>query len=443
MLPAVLLALTLLGFFIHDLFVGNKVGGVNLRDTMPRITLQFHDHLLDLDEAKKAGGVTPDGAGEGTTGLTIPTMHVGLLMKDPDNPKEYKKLTYDKWGRSNNTCLRIDDDETLLGMPPGQWKANEMNVGLGNQRVLVKQEPVEIKREGARSVWLLLGGKIQVTQVAEIVPGPQTRVLDTCVVRYQIENKDTQNHKVGLRFLLDTYIGANDGVPFTIPGADKLSDTMQEFKTADAVPDFIQALEKEDLKDPGTVARVTLKVKGLEAPSRVLLGTWPGPKIHSRDKLALGHMTKWEVPLQPMNIPELKFHDSAVTMYWPEQTLKPDEKRDVGFAYGLGSITGSGRIRLLVGGSSEPGGLVKLTALVNNPKPNEKVTLTVPKGFKIDGDATLPVPQLEMGATSKDSPVTWTILRHLGRGRLRPQREVEHRRRAIGNDNPPGRPKHL
>ena len=39
------------------------------------------------------------------------------------------------------------------------------------------------------------------------------------MVRYQIENKDTQNHKVGLRFLLDTYIGANDGVPFTIPRA--------------------------------------------------------------------------------------------------------------------------------------------------------------------------------------------------------------------------------
>ena len=88
---------------------------------------------------------------------------------------------------------------------------------------------------------------------------------------------------------------------------------MQEFKTADAVPDFIQALEKEDLKDPGTVARVTLKVKGLEAPSRVLLGAWPGPKIHSRDKLALGHMTKWEVPLHTheysrVEVPRLGSH---------------------------------------------------------------------------------------------------------------------------------------
>jgi hypothetical protein len=70
-----------------------------------------------------------------------------------------------------------------------------------------------------------------VTQVVEVVRG-KTNVLDTCLVRYQLENRDSVPHKVGLRFMLDTYIGAEDGVPFAIPGKKGLCDTMEDFDTA-------------------------------------------------------------------------------------------------------------------------------------------------------------------------------------------------------------------
>ena len=70
------------------------------------------------------------------------------------------------------------------------------------------------------------------------------RLLDTCLVRYVIYQQGrTIGHKVGLRFLLDTYIGANDGVPFTIPGDKDLCDTYKDFDKPDKVPDFISALE--------------------------------------------------------------------------------------------------------------------------------------------------------------------------------------------------------
>ena len=81
------------------------------------------------------------------------------------------------------------------------------------------------------------------TQFVEVVPGEQSRLLDTCLVRYVIENQDGAAHTVGIRFLLDTYIGSNDGVPFTIPGAANLCDTQMEFNSTAEVPDFIQALE--------------------------------------------------------------------------------------------------------------------------------------------------------------------------------------------------------
>ncbi len=41
--------------------------------------------------------------------------------------------------------------------------------------------------------------------------------------------RTTGKHKVGIRVMLDTYIGANDGVPFTIPGKKGFVDTRADF----------------------------------------------------------------------------------------------------------------------------------------------------------------------------------------------------------------------
>ncbi len=75
------------------------------------------------------------------------------------------------------------------------------------------------------------------------------------MIRYDLVNEDTEMHRVGLRFLLDTYIGNNDGVPFIVPGSEKLCNTQQSFPTKKTVPDYIEALENDDPLNPGTVAR--------------------------------------------------------------------------------------------------------------------------------------------------------------------------------------------
>src|SRR5262249_45312593 len=145
------------------------------------------------------------------------------------------------------------------------------------------------ERIGYRAKWLYSLPKITIEQQVEVIPNGlspdgKSRLLDTCLVTYVITNKDAQSHKVGLRFLLDTYIGANDGVPFTIPGEKDLCDTFKDFDGPDKVPDFISALEKQDVKDPGTVAHVSLKVGGgLEPPNRVILGAWPNPELFKVD----------------------------------------------------------------------------------------------------------------------------------------------------------------
>jgi hypothetical protein len=342
-------------------------------------------------------------------------MRFGLVMlkeEDPKHPGRSKRLTFEEQGTTNNAVVRLDGNEWLFGDRPfrpltGQALRENWPGRWLNQDVPLTNSP----GGGRKSVWVYDEPKVYVTQTVEIVPGAQSGLLDTCLVRYRLENKDTKTHKVGLRFLLDTYIGGNDGVPFLIPGSSELCATSKEFNRPEEVPDFIQACENEDLASPGTVAQIQLKVAGLESPSRVTLGAWPNPELARKDERCKQEKTLWEVPVFPIHT--LNPADSAVTIYWNEKPLQPGEAREVGFAYGLGTVAGGeggGKLALTVGGSFVPGGEFTVTAYVNNPAPRQAVTLTLPDGFElIEGQAEQVVPPLPPGAESRNSPVTWKV----------------------------------
>jgi hypothetical protein len=398
LLPLGALALLLFLVFAHDLWVilTDDLADTGLLDSNPRLVLHFHDKADEI--------------------LTRPSMRFGLLATDPNHPDQLKKLTFDEHGRSNNTVVRVDGKDYLFGEPPGEW--DEMKGKLSG-------ETAGRPRDGLASSWWVPGRKLRVTQEVEIVPGTQSRLLDTCLVRYFLDNRDNRAHRVGIRFMLDTYIGANDGVPFTIPGASDLCDTKMAFNTPERVPDFIQALEKDDLRNPGTVAYLQFRIgKNVESPQRVLLGGWPNKELQQVGiREAKAQLTGWEVPF--VSIKEriqirsngrrevMEANDSAVTMYWNEQLLEPGKTRIVGFTYGLGSVDtreSGGHLLLTVGGRLVRQGDFTLTALVHNPQTGEKLTLQLPPGFSIlEGGAEQQVPAVPRGASRPDSPVTWRL----------------------------------
>jgi hypothetical protein len=101
-------------------------------------------------------------------------------------------------------------------------------------------------------------------------------------------------------------------------------------------------------------------------------------------------------------------------MYWNERPLQPGERREVGFAYGLGNVASdtdaAGRLGLSVGGSFKPGGEFTLTALVSNPQRNETLALELPAGFQlVAGELTQKVPEVPPDAARRTSPVTWKV----------------------------------
>src|SRR5262249_51701546 len=340
------------------------------------------------------------------------------MTREQDSKGRPKRLTFRDNGYTNNCVIRLDGKEWIFGdrsyrfedgtyaeKRPGRWQPQE-------EKISRKEEKGSRTIAGVKSVWEYEGEQVQITQLVEVVAGPQTGLLDTCLIRYQIHNlHKTQEHKIGLRFMLDTFIGTNDGVPFLIPGETKLCTTSKPFDDETKIPDFIQAREKENLRDPGTIAQIGLKLPGLEPPARVTLGAYPNPRLINRlnDRRCLQEQTLWEVPVHP--IKTLDEGDSCVTIYWKEQTLAPGATREVGFMYGLGSIDSEsgGALGLTTGGDFRPGGEFTVTAYVNQPVKDQKATLKLPPNFQlVSGSLTqdVPLPASDAEATS---PVTWRV----------------------------------
>jgi hypothetical protein len=281
LLPAALLGLTLVALLGRDFFQrpGPDQGGDDEPvlaepeiDKDPRVALVYLPNFMQF-------GLTmlkeKDGAGN--------PKKLTFIAKIQRDGKEVPRLT-------SFAAIRIDG----RAYTPGEWFLvhGTATKGTGVQQTdnvevpfpgkLVERE-ANLPRddtgqhEGKRSAWLWDRQRIRLEQTVEIIagqpdPASDKRLLDTCLVRFTLTNEDSKPHKVGLRFILDTFIGANDGVPFYIPRKDNpLCKDQEDFARAADVPDYIQALEFPQLDKPGTVAQVTLKSGGLEPPSRVSL----------------------------------------------------------------------------------------------------------------------------------------------------------------------------
>jgi len=388
-MPAVFLGLALFGVVLSDFAKPPQKTGSEeeefasarwkLVDPKPRIGVKFND-----------------------------AMRFGILMlneTDPERPDQFKKLTAKEDGSTNNTCIRLDGHEPLFGVRPGEWVKNK------NFEIL-KKVPLGNSRQGWMSFWKYPHEKVLVRQTVEVVPNEQTLLLDTCLVHYLIENQDTVPRKVGIRVMLDTYIGANDGVPFIIPGQPGLLQTKRIFDQKD-IPDYIEALEYPNLTNPGTIAHLGLKLQGIKIQRS-------DPEVEPLEKLVVcrwpGNSEKrWQWDYTAMNEPPDEKSDSCVVLYWKEQSMEPKTRRAMAFTYGLGRLaSSSGAIGITVGGSFQPGKVFTITAIVKNSYENQTVKLNLPKALSlVKGEGGEDQQEEQAVEAGKElSQVSWKVKAH-------------------------------
>ena len=126
----------------------------------------------------------------------------------------------------------------------------------------------------------------------------------------------TQPHNVGLRLQLDTLIGSNDGVPFTVPGCPAWSIPLLTSVPRRRRARFHPGARTPRLRDPGTIAHMTLKVgNGVNLRAGSASRTGPAAAPSSAAAAELGSSCH--------NMGS----DSAVVLYWPEKSLSAGQTR--------------------------------------------------------------------------------------------------------------------
>jgi len=291
-----------------------------------------------------------------------------------DRSDDHKLLTFSASGGTNNTRLWVDGATPGVGSPEGSMVSPVAETDAG------KLEATWGYRD------------IHVTQTIRYVPGQTSNRVDTIQVDYLLENQGTTGRDVGLRVMIDSLIGDNDGVPFIVPGREGLVSTPQVFRDG-SVPDFVRALEVPDLVKPGVIADLGLRPSEGERPTEVVLTHWPGSEAD------------WDYErTRPFG------GDSAIGLYYAPRQLAAAARRHIRFTYGLGTIsstlTKNARLSLTAGGPFKAGGRFWLVALVPEPKPEQTVQLELPKGLTLASGHTETKP---VGVGDTYSQLSWLV----------------------------------
>jgi hypothetical protein len=286
--------------------------------------------------------------------------------------------------------LRVNNQNLHIGVIQTNFHVDGMVLFPGNPpgRLLNQNQPLpkgksKRARQGFSSVYEI--GKLTITQEVEVVPTRakpgQKRRLDAAMVRYIVDNKDDRPHKVGVRVFMNPFILNNRGSLFAAPTQpNKILDGV-ELKDKQ-VPNYLQLLQRPDLKNPGFVAHMTYNFgRNFAMPDRVIL-TGPAAFIN-----------QWDMRVMPaMGI-------SALGFYWDPKDVKARSKRSLAYSFGEGIAStpeGDGQMALSLGGSFEPGKLFTVTAYVVDPAPGQFLTLELPDGMKhVEGKLRQSVPEAD------------------------------------------------
>lgn len=217
------------------------------------------------------------------------------------------------------TTLRIDGRNYVFGGPTGK------RAGRVGPFMTPEVLPEAVDDREIRTTWR--AGDVRITQRLTISPGVTTGRFDTARIEYEVTNTGQAAHRVGLRVVLDTLLGRNDGAPFQVGGRAVTTDTA--FR-GDSIPDYFQAFDS--LGDPRVVSQGTLRAFDTTVPDEVYFTNW--------GSLADGVWNFEFVPGRDFaRVGEEFEQDSAVALFWNEQPLAPGESRTYVTYYGLGGIT--------------------------------------------------------------------------------------------------------
>ncbi len=320
---------------------------------------------------------------------------LGTTGGDPSNPNDNNKNLLFGHGSSpwsSVTTIRVDGYNAIYGDYVGT----------------VTQAPTN-GTTSSSSAWKYKD--VSVTQTLSFVTNPYTGRADVMKIDYLVRNANaTASRLVGVRCMLDTELGSNDGAPFRVPGVGAVEYERQYNKSSHNTPQYWQAFDS--LTSPTVTAQGTLIGNAATEPSVTQFAAWPN--VYSSTS---GEAELWNYVIDPAN--EVT-GDSAVTMTWNEVTLLPGQQVEYTTYYGIGSMTGasnadialtaSGPSQLTVSAGAYSPNPFTIVAYVENkkatPLTNVKMDLTLPAGLANVTPRTLYIASIPAGDTGE---VSWQV----------------------------------
>ena len=149
---------------------------------------------------------------------------------------------------------------------------------------------------------------------------------DTIELEYFVINEDPVNeYYIGLRILLDTMMGQDDGAPIQVPYYRDYNSANEMLFIAPHIPPWWTAIGKDE--DSGEIifaAQGTVKGYGATAPDRMAIANWQ----------------EWDVdPWQYDVNPDKLINDSAIYLWWEPQLIAAGDTLHAKTFYGLGEDT--------------------------------------------------------------------------------------------------------
>jgi len=313
---------------------------------------------------------------------------LGTTGGDPSNPADdHKLLLYghpNPW--SSFTTIKIDGSAYIYGSDSGNFLEPPMDNPAGNV-----------------STWAV--GEVQIRQSLSFISGTATDYPGTLEIRYSVTNNDTTPHDAGIRVMLDTMLGDNDGAPFRVPGTGAVTKE-REF-SGSTIPPYWQAFDS--LTSPGVISQGTLSGGDLTPPDRLVLAYWG--KIYR---------SLWDYTIDPLSS---LTSDSAVAIYWLPVRLEPGQTKNFITHYGLSGLAQDLRPPLALGvggplslaavdGEYSPNPFTITTYVMNNgsaPAEDTFITLSLEQGLELAPAQTETV-NLGRILPEEERQVSWLVL---------------------------------
>lgn len=242
---------------------------------------------------------------------------------DPENPNDNNQpLIYGRpvpW--TSYTTILVDNAPYIFG---GESKKLLRRIG----KNVTFGSVLSQTQDGSSITTVSNCGPVQAIQRLGFLRNPSTKIKDTALITYEIKNEDSVPHTIGIRIMMDTKLGSNDGAPFRIGNYGITSEV--KFNKSD-LQDYWQTFDS--LVAPNVIAQGTLFLpqNGITPPDDLALVNW-GTLVDN----------PWSFDYEksrPFIRAGEEENDTALAMYWYPVTIRPGESRIVRTAYGLGGVS--------------------------------------------------------------------------------------------------------